>query len=257
MLRLQLQGRCSLAGAAAKGSSCGAADPEARRGAGIAEPAAAAAAAAAAALCAGMGGASDTPCRRLASEGCCCCCCVRAGGSPQMEAPDPRGSRPPSMPLSVAAAASSASSAARAAAGGLALPLAPAAAFRLASTSAARGVVAGRPPGVGAGGLAAVAGPAAGPGARRCSKGVLGSWGATCEWGGFEGRGQERGDQVVSGCARRGHMVGPRGEPPPKGRGGRDHGCMLHVRGSWDASAAACRLTVGAAGSAWTAGAAT
>lgn len=91
------------------------------------------------------------------------------------------GSRPPvSRPLRVAAAAPSAGSRAALPAAlteATALPLPRALptprAFRLASTSAARGVLAGRWPGVGAGALVAVAGPAAG--ARRCSKGVAGT----------------------------------------------------------------------------------
>ena len=71
------------------------------------------------------------------------------------------------------AAESTAPAAVSATAVAVALLPPPPSRFRLASTSAASGVVAGRPPpGVGAGTLSAVAGPAA---CRRWSKGVAGS----------------------------------------------------------------------------------
>lgn len=167
MLRLQLQGRWPRGTATGSGISSPAAD--CRREAGRAGPAAAAAAMAAACIGRAEGG-GWVSCKRAAiagASGFCWRCCL---GAAQRDCE----SSPLNRPLRVVAASPSAlSTGAGAGAAVVCSPLLPPSPsrmlFRLASTSAARGVVAGRPPpGVAAGALAADAG------ARRCSKGVAG-----------------------------------------------------------------------------------
>lgn len=235
MLRLQLQGRRSRCCMPVSGSS--AADAaDWRRGTGRAGAAAAAAAAAMAAARMGGGGCSAASCSRLARAGCwwlcsCrwsgCCCCACCAAMPEWP-----GSSPLRRPLRVAAAAPSAGSntalatgapeaaavAGSAAAAALPWMLWLATAFRLASTSAASGVLAGKPPGVAAGGLMAVTGPAAG--VRRCSNGVAGTPAACSQSRDKENTGH-RSENVLRklcGCADVLNGIALRGGSSPLGR---------------------------------------